>query len=142
MINIPSSVRPGGHSHERSIRVCPAVKTPFFRLSGRSSSDPQLQFEAPVLKTPFFLTFLTKIKTKKQNKRQANKQIKNWLIFATPKAHFRPNFSSLPQKSLKNCSPYFWQKSVLYTQRSKQSALLPPPPPHTHTLRTEEDLFI
>ena len=40
------------HSHERAIRVCPVVKSPLFRLSGRSS-DTQLQF-APIQKTQVF----------------------------------------------------------------------------------------
>ena len=45
----------GGHSPERTIRVRPAVKTPFPHLSG-NLSDLQLHY-TPVLKT-HFLKFL------------------------------------------------------------------------------------
>ncbi len=100
-------IEPGGgvHSHERAIRVCPAVKTPFFRLSGRSS-DSQLHF-APVLKTPIFYNFLF-----------LTKKFAIFFNLATPKAHFSQEFRLFTSKiSLKMqlFSPYYCQKSILQT---------------------------
>ncbi len=67
----------GGHSHERAIWVCLVVKTPFFSLSGRSSD-------------PSFLKFLS-----------FNQKIGIFVEFCISRSHFRPNFSSLPQKFFK-----------------------------------------
>ena len=130
---------PGGgkHSHEREIRVCPAVKTPFFKLSGRSS-DPQLHF-APVLKTPVFSNswFLTQ-------------KLAIFLTFAAPKTHFSPEFqlfTSTISLKLQLFIPYFCQKFVLLdpkfcaSRRTRpfQSRVPPPgftPPPPRHFLVT------
>ena len=108
----------GGQSHERTIRVCPAVNTPFFRLSG-SSSDPQLHF-ARVLKTPVFSIFFYFYQ-------------KNWNFsnFADPKAHFSSEFQLLTSKiSLKMqlFIPYFYLKNQFFKPSVRCFAPRTPPP--------------
>ncbi len=87
------------HSHKRAIRVCPAVKTPLFRLSGHSSDPVAVCSHSKDLSFLKFLIF--------------NQKYYKFFEYCCSQSPLSPEFQLFNSKislKLQVCRPYFCQK--------------------------------